>query len=323
MLELSIVIPVFNCLPLTQACLRSLEETIGWREDFEVIVVDNASTDGTAEWLSTLPGPRYRVLHHERNLGYAAANNAAARLANGRLLLLLNNDTVVLPGWLEPMQRVLERAEKAGLVGNIQREAESGLIDHAGILFTPEGVPRHFDKDAVAPPRQEYRRFPAVTGACWLIAPGRLPADGRLQRRVQKRLRGRGFLPSAPAGGPLLLRRQSQRHLSPRQRLRRAPQRGCRQFRAASAELWHRLVDSEQQAAEERREAEIRRREWPSQSEADERSRRERRRDGWRYIKKHFWQPWQYNAGRLRQAVDGIVARPSGRPAAPEPFFFE
>ena len=60
---------------------------------------------------------------------------------------------------------------------------------------------------------------------------------------------------------------------------------------ARLSELWRPLI---QERAEERREAEIRRREWPSQSEADERSRRERRRDGWRYIKKHFWQPWQY-----------------------------
>src|SRR6516165_5194774 len=132
--EISIIIPVFNCLALTQACLKSLEETIGFRADFEVILIDNASTDGTPEWLATLPAPRYRVIRNEINLGYAGANNAAARLAEGRLLLLLNNDTVLLPGWLEPMLRVLAHAQKAGLVGNVQREAESGLIDHAGIL---------------------------------------------------------------------------------------------------------------------------------------------------------------------------------------------
>ena len=167
--ELSIVIPVFNCLALTQACLTSLEETIGRRSDFEVILVDNASTDGSADWLSTLPAPRYRLLRHAENLGYAAANNAGARLAQGRLLLLLNNDTVLMPGWLEPMRRVLARAEKAGVVGNIQREAESGLIDHIGILFTGDGVPFHAGKGTVAPPAGEYQRWPAVTGACCLL----------------------------------------------------------------------------------------------------------------------------------------------------------
>jgi GT2 family glycosyltransferase len=169
MLELSIVIPVFNCLALTQACVKSLEETIGARADFEVIVVDNASTDGSAEWLSTLPAPRYQLLRHDRNLGYAAANNAAARLAVGRLLLLLNNDTVLLPGWLEPMLRVLARAEKSGVVGNIQREAETGLIDHTGIQFTADGIPFHAGKDSVSPPTEEYRRWPAVTGACCVM----------------------------------------------------------------------------------------------------------------------------------------------------------
>ncbi len=233
MLELSIVIPVFNCLALTQACLKSLEETIGGRTDFEVIVVDNASTDGTAEWLATLPAPRYRILRHERNLGYAAANNAAARLAGGRLLLLLNNDTVLLPGWLEPMLRVLAHAEKAGLVGNIQREAESGLIDHAGVLFTAEGVPRHFGKDLGRAPAPGIPALPRGHRRMLSAAPRSFSAVGRIQRGISKRLRGRGLLPPAAAGGALLLRRESQRHLPSRQRDRRPPPGRCRQFRAA------------------------------------------------------------------------------------------
>src|SRR5450432_326197 len=69
--DLSIIIPVFNCLELTRACLASLEETIGQRQDFEVILVDDGSTDGTRAWLSTLPAPRYRVLINETNRGYA------------------------------------------------------------------------------------------------------------------------------------------------------------------------------------------------------------------------------------------------------------
>jgi len=74
-----------------------------------------------------------------------------------------------MPGWFEPMRRVLASAPKAGLVGNIQREAESGLIDHAGILFTGDGVPLHFGRDTVVPPRPRYSRFPAVTAACCLV----------------------------------------------------------------------------------------------------------------------------------------------------------
>ena len=321
MLELSIVIPVFNCLALTQACLKSLEETIGARSDFEVIVVDNASTDGTAEWLSALPAPRYRIIRNEKNLGFAAANNAAARVAAGRQLLLLNNDTVLLPGWLEPMQRVLARAEKAGLVGNIQREAESGLIDHAGILFTLDGVPRHFGKDSVAPPAGEYRRFPAVTGACCLLRRDVFLRLGGFREQFQNgyedvdfclRLREEGLYCYVANRSVIY------HHVS--------ASAGRHQGDAANfarlGEIWRPLID---QRADAMRAAEARRREWPSLAPAEERLHRERRRDGWRYVRKHGWRPWRYNAGRLRQAVGGILARPPGPPPATEfePFFFE
>ena len=320
MLELSIVIPVFNCLALTQACLKSLEETIGARSDFEVIIVDNASTDGTAEWLTSLPAPRYRILRNERNLGYAAANNAAARVAGGRLLLLLNNDTVLLPGWLEPMLRVLARAEKAGLVGNVQREAESGLIDHAGILFTIEGVPQHFGMDSVSPPPEEYRRFPAVTGACWL-----------LPRAVFNGLRGfsEDYLNSyEDVDFCLRLRREGlfcyvanrsviYHHVSATPGRREADVANFAEF----MRRWHPLV-AELQAAE--REAETKQKEWSSQAPVAARLHREGRRDGWRYLRKHCWRPWRYNAGRLRVAINALRAPPPQPPprSAPEPFFF-
>lgn len=171
--RVSIVVPLFNCLPLTQAMLASLESTMPRTIPFEVIIVDDGSTDGTRAWLATLRDDRFRVLLNERNLGYARANNRAVALARGDLVALLNNDLVLLPGWLEPMIAAhAALGARAGVVGNVQLDAASGAVDHAGIVINVQGKPVH----ARALPRWRtrwsapFREVPAVTGACLLIS---------------------------------------------------------------------------------------------------------------------------------------------------------
>src|SRR5208283_5526241 len=99
---LSVVTPLYNCLPLTQAMVESLRATLPPRANYEVILVDDCSTDGTREWLSGLGEP-FRVIVNERNLGFGAATNRGAAQARGRVLALLNNDLVLARGWLQPM----------------------------------------------------------------------------------------------------------------------------------------------------------------------------------------------------------------------------
>lgn len=170
-MEVSIIIPVFNCLDLTRACLESLERTVPRRLTYEVFLVDDGSTDGSREWFRTLPASRYRVLLNDPpHQGYARNNNRAARLANGEVLCLLNNDTVLMPGWLTEMLRVLRAGNgTVGLVGNIQREPASGLIDHRGVVFNRRGNPIHVGKDSAVPPDTVSERWPAVTAACCVI----------------------------------------------------------------------------------------------------------------------------------------------------------
>src|SRR5471032_1740040 len=83
--SLSVIIPLHNCLALTQAMLASLRATLPAGLAHEIIFVDDASTDGTRAWLATL-APPCRVLLNEKNLGYAASNNRAAALAIGEIL---------------------------------------------------------------------------------------------------------------------------------------------------------------------------------------------------------------------------------------------
>jgi GT2 family glycosyltransferase len=169
--QLSVVIPLFNCLPLTQAVVAGLPATLPPKLAFEVILVDDGSTDGTREWLATLRPP-FRTVLNEANLGYAAANNRGAALARGDYLALLNNDLVLTSGWLEPMQAAHRSlGARAGLIGNVQRDARTGAVDHAGIRINAKGKPEHDRREPAAGSRWFFpvRRVPALTGACVLL----------------------------------------------------------------------------------------------------------------------------------------------------------
>jgi GT2 family glycosyltransferase len=167
--RVSFLIPLYNCLPLTQAMLASLQETVPATLDHEILLIDDGSTDGTREWLQTLNAPYLRVLLNDRNLGYASTNNRAAAAATGDVLVLLNNDLLLTPHWLEPMLAAhAGLGARAGIIGNIQRAVSTGLIDHAGIIINSKGKPVH---DRELPPfAPKVKPVPAVTGACMLVA---------------------------------------------------------------------------------------------------------------------------------------------------------
>jgi len=152
--------------------LASLRATLPAGLAYEIVFVDDGSTDGTRAWLKTLAtDPVIRVVLHEENLGYAAANNSGAAVARGEFLVLLNNDLILTPGWLEPLLAA-HRAygPRAGLVGNLQVDAAGGALDHAGIFINLKGKPEHRRTPPLAsrlsPLPLPHRRVVAVTGAC-------------------------------------------------------------------------------------------------------------------------------------------------------------
>ncbi|MET0229481.1 MAG: glycosyltransferase, partial [Rhodanobacteraceae bacterium] len=112
--RVSIVMPVYNKIAYTSACLRSISEHAAL-VPFEVIVVDDCSSDRTAERLADVDG--IRAIRNAENLGFVGSCNAGAAAASGELVLFLNNDTVVTAGWLEALVRCLDEAPDAGLVG--------------------------------------------------------------------------------------------------------------------------------------------------------------------------------------------------------------
>ena len=111
----SLVIPVFNKVEFTRQCLDALGDSApaGY---FETIVIDNASTDGTAAYLAGLGG-QARVITNSENQGFVGACNQGAEAARGQYLVFLNNDTIPLPGWLEAMVAMAEQDSTVGAVG--------------------------------------------------------------------------------------------------------------------------------------------------------------------------------------------------------------
>jgi O-antigen biosynthesis protein len=114
--EASIVVLTYNNLDLTRACLESI---FGKTDDpaFEVIIVDNASQDGTVPFLKEFETshPQVRLILNEQNQGFAHGNNQGAAAAAGDYIIFLNNDTVVTRGWL------------TGLIGHLQ-DPQVGMV---------------------------------------------------------------------------------------------------------------------------------------------------------------------------------------------------
>lgn len=113
--QVSIIIVSYNTRELTRQCLLSLQPEIA-NLAVEIIVADNGSSDGSCDMLQA-EFPQTRLLALGRNLGFGAANNRAAKCANGKYLLLLNSDTLAQPNFLTKLVEFAEARPDAGVVG--------------------------------------------------------------------------------------------------------------------------------------------------------------------------------------------------------------
>ncbi|MDY6790233.1 MAG: glycosyltransferase [Thermodesulfobacteriota bacterium] len=116
----SIIILVRNQLAYTRKCMESIINHTSL--PFELIVIDNASTDGTAEYLKSelprlIPEDRLQVIKNKKNFGFAKGNNQGIAASRAGYVLLMNNDVVTTPGWLSKMIRCAEESPLIGIVG--------------------------------------------------------------------------------------------------------------------------------------------------------------------------------------------------------------
>lgn len=130
----SIVIPVWNKAEYTRRCLESIIRFTP-EELFEVVIVDNGSTDGTAELLAALDGD-VRVIRNRENAGFVGACNQGAAAARGKYLLFLNNDTEPQEGWLQALVAAAEADPAAGAVGAKLVYPDGRLQEAGGLVFS-------------------------------------------------------------------------------------------------------------------------------------------------------------------------------------------
>jgi len=173
--SLSIIILNWNGGQVLQDCLASIYDHPA-SLSFEVIVVDNASTDGSPE-RATARFPQVRLLRNERNLGFAAGNNRGMAVARGRYFLFLNNDTLVLDGALDALVAEAQAHPEAGIIGPKLLNPDGSLQRSCGTF--PGLLTEFLDQTMLHRLfplyKMGYRAYQAprevdwVTGACMLV----------------------------------------------------------------------------------------------------------------------------------------------------------
>ena len=178
----SIIVLCCNGLDKTRLCLESVMRNT--REPYELVVVDNASTDGTWEYLEAVRErrPSTVLIRNDVNRGFPAGCNQALKQATGQYIVFLNNDTIVTPGWLEGLIALsLHDWPRVGLVGPVSNgamDAQRARADYSDLADLEGFATRR--REAFAGKLQAVDR---LTGFCLLIRRAVLDQIGPLDER--------------------------------------------------------------------------------------------------------------------------------------------
>jgi GT2 family glycosyltransferase/glycosyltransferase involved in cell wall biosynthesis len=165
----SIIIPVFNNAAFTRKCLAAVHKnTAGC--SYEVIVIDNASTDETPDLLKSCDLQSLTVISNRENVGFTKACNQGARRASGEFVLFLNNDTEPQPGWLDALLDLMWSDDRIGIAGCKLVYPDGRLQEAGGIIFNDGSGWNYGRLDDPNDPRYCYvREVDYVSGAALLV----------------------------------------------------------------------------------------------------------------------------------------------------------
>lgn len=168
MLLVSLIVPVWNNITLTRQFLEAISENTGY-PNYEVIIVDNGSSDETKQFLACLGGD-LKIITNPENRGFAKACNQGARAAQGNYLVFLNNDTIPQKGWLAELVRFIVQHPESGIVG-AKLLYPDNTIQHCGAAMRFDRKffrhpYKHLEKDH--PLVNTVRECDAVTAACFI-----------------------------------------------------------------------------------------------------------------------------------------------------------
>jgi GT2 family glycosyltransferase len=160
----SIIIPNYNGLRFLPTCLDALRAQTYPREHTEIVLVDDASTDNSVAFVTEYY-PEVKIVQLARNSGLAVGCNAGAQAAAGELLVMLNNDTEVEPGWLAALVEAASANPQAGAIASKMLLFDRrDTLHNAGDLMGADGIPRNrgvWERDT-----GQYDTQPQIFGGC-------------------------------------------------------------------------------------------------------------------------------------------------------------
>lgn len=181
--RVSIVMAVHNSVSMTERCLMAIARNTP-HEAFELIIVDDASTDLTPQFLSALDGD-VTVITNPGRMGYAKSLNIGAQRAGGNVIVFMSNEVEPLEGWLQPLVDELDANATTAVVAT-RLLSKDGLVFHAGYGIGDDQLPHNAYRGLSADDARvsALRQCPAVSLACAAVRRGEFYAMGMLDARA-------------------------------------------------------------------------------------------------------------------------------------------